>query len=140
MISTPVTVVSGIGAASRRGILIKGGAALEAAGRLKALAFDKTGTLTEGRPTVSRVVALGGLSETATVRFAAALERSSEHPLAHAILTAAQSYESGTDLPPVTRFWSIAGRGATPPRTEGRCGTKSGRKDRIGGHGRRRRE
>jgi Cd2+/Zn2+-exporting ATPase len=92
--------------------LIKGGAALEAAGRLKALAFDKTGTLTEGRPTVSRVVALGGLSETATVRFAAALERRSEHPLAHAILTAAQSYESGTDLPPVTSFRSIAGRGA----------------------------
>ena len=112
VISTPVTVVSGIGAASRRGILIKGGAALEAAGRLKVLAFDKTGTLTEGRPTVSRVVALGGLSETATVRFAAALERRSEHPLAHAILTAAQSYESGTDLPPVTRFRSIAGRGA----------------------------
>ena len=112
VISTPVTVVSGIGAASRRGILVKGGAALEAAGRLKALAFDKTGTLTEGRPIVSRVVALGGLSKAETVRFAAALERRSEHPLAHAILTAAEGYETGCDLPQVTSFRSIAGRGA----------------------------
>jgi Cd2+/Zn2+-exporting ATPase len=112
VISTPVTVVSGIGAASRRGILVKGGAALEAAGRLKALAFDKTGTLTEGRPTVSHVVALDGLSEVEAVRFAAALERRSEHPLAHAILTAAEGYEAGTSLPPVTSFRSIVSRGA----------------------------
>jgi len=119
VISTPVTVVSGIGAASRRGILVKGGAALEAAGRLKALAFDKTGTLTEGRPTVSRVVALGGLSEAEAVRLAAALERRSEHPLAHAILAATEGYEAGSDLPPVTSFRSIAGRGA-----EGEVGGK----------------
>ena len=59
VISTPVTVVSGIGA-SRRGILVKERTALEGAGRLKALAFDKTGTLTEGRPIVSRTVALNG--------------------------------------------------------------------------------
>src|SRR3712207_3157832 len=84
----PVTVVSGIGAASRRGILVKGGAALEVAGRLKALAFDKTGTLTEGRPVLSRVVALDGNDETEVLRLAAALERRSEHPLAHAILSA----------------------------------------------------
>ena len=108
VISTPVTVVSGIGAASRRGILIKGGAALEAAGRLKALAFDKTGTLTEGRPVVSRVVPLDGRDEAEVLRLAAALERRSEHPLAHAILTAAD----GADLPPVADFRSIAGRGA----------------------------
>jgi Cd2+/Zn2+-exporting ATPase len=119
VISTPVTVVSGIGAASRRGILVKGGAVLEAAGRLKALAFDKTGTLTEGRPTVSRVVALDGLSEAEAVRLAAALERRSEHPLAHAILTTAEGYEAGADLPPVTSFRSIAGRGA-----EGEVGGK----------------
>ena len=111
VISTPVTVVSGIGAASRRGILIKGGAALEAAGRLKALALDKTGTLTEGRPVMSRVVALDGNGEAEAVRIAAALERRSEHPLAHAILAAAEGPdESG--LTPVTNFRSIAGRGA----------------------------
>jgi Zn2+/Cd2+-exporting ATPase len=108
VISTPVTVVSGIGAASRRGILVKGGAALEAAGRLKALAFDKTGTLTEGRPVVSRVVPLDGRDEAEVLQLAAALERRSEHPLAHAILTAAD----GADLPPVAGFRSVAGRGA----------------------------
>lgn len=111
VISTPVTVVSGIGAASRRGILVKGGAALEAAGRIKALAFDKTGTLTEGRPVVSRVVALDGNDETEAVRLAAALERRSEHPLAHAILTEAERYGTGI-LPPVEGFRSVAGRGA----------------------------
>jgi Zn2+/Cd2+-exporting ATPase len=108
VISTPVTVVSGIGAASRRGILVKGGAALEAAGRLKALAFDKTGTLTEGRPIVSRTVALNGKGEAEVLRLAASLERRSEHPLAHAILSAAD----GTELYPVSGFRSVAGRGA----------------------------
>src|SRR3712207_4364895 len=111
VISTPVTVVSGIGAASRRGILVKGGAALEAAGRLKALAFDKTGTLTEGRPVVSRVVALDGHDEAEAMRLAAALERRSEHPLAHAILATAERYGTNS-LPPVAGFRSVAGRGA----------------------------
>jgi Zn2+/Cd2+-exporting ATPase len=108
VISTPVTVVSGIGAASRRGILVKGGAALEAAGRLKALAFDKTGTLTEGRPVVSRTMALNGKGEAEVMSLAAALERRSEQPLAHAILTAA----NGAELPPLSSFRSVAGRGA----------------------------
>ena len=111
VISTPVTVVSGIGAASRRGILVKGGTALEAAGRLKALAFDKTGTLTEGRPVVSRVVALDRHDEAEAVSLAAALERRSEHPLAHAILAAAEDY-GANGLPPVMGFRSVAGRGA----------------------------
>jgi Zn2+/Cd2+-exporting ATPase len=112
VISTPVTVVSGIGAASRRGILVKGGAALEAAGRLKALAFDKTGTLTEGRPVVSRVVALDGRDEAEALRLAAALERRSEHPLAHAILAAAEKRGVEGALPSVSGFRSISGRGA----------------------------
>ena len=111
VISTPVTVVSGIGAASRRGIFVKGGAALEAAGRLKALAFDKTGTLTEGRPLVSRVVPLNGKGEAEVLALAAALERRSEHPLAHAILAAADDYGVG-GLPTVKGFRSVAGRGA----------------------------
>jgi Cd2+/Zn2+-exporting ATPase len=112
VISTPVTVVSGIGAASRRGILVKGGAALEAAGRLKALAFDKTGTLTEGRPIVGQVVPLDGRDEGEVLRLAAALERRSEHPLAHAILTAAEGHVVGNGLPAVANFRSVAGRGA----------------------------
>ena len=112
VISTPVTVVSGIGAASRRGILIKGGSALEAAGRLEALAFDKTGTLTEGRPILARVVALAErCDESEALGLAAALERRSEHPLAHAILSAGA--EQAVDgLPPVANFHSIPGRGA----------------------------
>jgi Cd2+/Zn2+-exporting ATPase len=108
VISTPVTVVSGIGAASRRGILIKGGAALEAAGRLEALAFDKTGTLTEGRPVLARAVTLDGGDEAGALRLAAALERRSEHPLAHAILSAAD----GLRLPEVRNFATVPGRGA----------------------------
>ncbi|WP_309233844.1 cation-translocating P-type ATPase [Conexibacter sp. W3-3-2] len=108
VISTPVSIVSGIGAASRRGILIKGGEALESAGRLTALFFDKTGTLTEGRPVVERVIAASGIDADEAVRTAAALERRSEHPLAHAILSAA----GDADLPEVTGFRSIAGRGA----------------------------
>lgn len=111
VISTPVTVVSGIGAASRRGILIKGGAALEAAGRLKALVFDKTGTLTEGRPVLARVVALEGHDENGALRLAGALERRSEHPLAHAILSAA-SEACKRELPVVSGFYGIPGRGA----------------------------
>jgi Cd2+/Zn2+-exporting ATPase len=107
VISTPVTVVSGIGAASRRGVLVKGGEALEAAGKLKTLVFDKTGTLTEGRPIVERVAAVGGADETEALRIAAALERRSEHPLAHAILSAADG-----KLPEVSEFRGISGRGA----------------------------
>ena len=110
VISTPVTVVSGIGAASRRGILVKGGAVLEAAGRLKALAFDKTGTLTEGRPVLSRAVVLDGGDEAGALRLAAALERRSEHPLSHAILSATTDKGIG-DLPVVEGFHSISGRG-----------------------------
>ena len=108
VISTPVSVVSGIGGASRDGILIKGGAALEAAGKLTTLFFDKTGTLTQGRPVVEQVIPVGDRDADELIRLAAALERRSEHPLAHAILTAAGDAE----LPEVRAFRSITGRGA----------------------------
>ena len=110
VISTPVTVVAGIGGASRRGILIKGGAALEAAGGLRTLVFDKTGTLTEGRPALSRVLPLGNVAEQEALAVAGALESRSEHPLAHAVLSAARRRYGS--LPPVSGFTGIPGRGA----------------------------
>lgn len=119
VISTPVSVVSGIGAASRRGILVKGGQALEAAGKLRTLFFDKTGTLTEGRPVVERVITITG-EKAEALELAAALERRSEHPLAHAILTAAGEIA----LPEVTDFRSVPGRGAE--------GEIAGRRLRVG--------
>jgi Cd2+/Zn2+-exporting ATPase len=108
VISTPVTVVSAIGAASRRGLLIKGGEALEATGRMRAIAFDKTGTLTEGRPVVSSVQTVDGFDRERALVLAASVERRSEHPLAHAILTAAD----GLELLEPSQFTSVPGRGA----------------------------
>lgn len=86
VISTPVTIVSALTGAARRGILIKGGLHLENAGRARVVALDKTGTLTAGEPEVVDVVALNGTAPEELVRLAAAAERRSEHPLARAIL------------------------------------------------------
>ncbi len=89
VISTPVSIVSAISAAAKSGVLIKGGAYLEAAGSLRALAFDKTGTLTRGEPVVTSIVPLDGWSDNEVLAFAAAAERYSEHPLGEAIVRAA---------------------------------------------------
>jgi Cd2+/Zn2+-exporting ATPase len=99
-IGTPAAVLSGIGRAARGGVLIKGGAHLEALGRIKAVAFDKTGTLTRGQPRVSAVEAVrAGWDHATVLQWAAAVERGSEHPLARAIVAEADSQPSSAAIP-----------------------------------------
>ncbi|MBN7813763.1 HAD family hydrolase, partial [Algoriphagus sp. H41] len=81
VISTPAAITSGLAAATRRGALIKGGAALEQLGQIQTIAFDKTGTLTEGKPTVTDVLPIGALTEQRLLQLAAAVEAGSHHPL-----------------------------------------------------------
>lgn len=114
VISTPVSIVSAIGNASRHGVLIKGGAYLEQMGSIKAIAFDKTGTLTKGRPTVTDIVLANGFSETEFLEIAGGIEKWSEHPLAHAVVDRAK----GLALKPATLFKALAGRG-TQAEVEG---------------------
>lgn len=97
-ISVPVTVVTAIGAATRFGVLIKGGAALEALGRVRGIALDKTGTLTRNEPVVTEVVTVGDATRSEILRLAAAVETRSEHPLASAILAAAEDVAPAHDV------------------------------------------
>ncbi|MEP2715899.1 heavy metal translocating P-type ATPase [Pseudophaeobacter sp.] len=90
VISTPVSIVAALAASARAGVLIKGGAYIEAPGRLQAIALDKTGTLTEGRPEVTGLYPLGDTGEAELLQAAAALEARAAHPLALAILDAAR--------------------------------------------------
>jgi Zn2+/Cd2+-exporting ATPase len=110
VISTPVTIVSGLAGAARAGILIKGGAHLENAGRVTMVAFDKTGTLTRGIPTVTDVEPFGAVTESELLRLAAGVERHSEHPLARAIRTHAEA--RGAAAAASTDFQALVGRGA----------------------------
>lgn len=110
VISTPVAVVSGLTAAARRGVLIKGGAHLEALAEVRTLALDKTGTLTVGHPAVQEVIAADGEAERA-VLVAAALERHSRHPIARAIVEEAGRRGLDPDDLQVTGFRSLSGEG-----------------------------
>jgi Cd2+/Zn2+-exporting ATPase len=110
VISTPVSVVSAIAAAARKGVLIKGGAHLERIGTARCVAFDKTGTLTRGSPHVVEVIPLNGTAADEILEIAAGLEARSEHPIGRAIL--ARAVESGIALPESVEFRSIPGRGA----------------------------
>ncbi len=110
VISTPVTVVSALTGAARRGILVKSGIHLEVLGRTRVVALDKTGTLTEGKPRVTNVLSWDDSGTEQVLRYAAAAESRSEHPVARAILEAARS--AGISFPDTTEMTALPGRGA----------------------------
>jgi Zn2+/Cd2+-exporting ATPase len=127
VISTPVTVVSGLAAAARRGILIKGGAYLESGHRLRVIALDKTGTLTEGTPRVTDIIPMSkGPSVNRVLEIAATLDAPSEHPIARALLAEAKKLLPDRRLAEVDQFRAVPGRGVE--------GHLDGKPYRIGNH------
>jgi Cd2+/Zn2+-exporting ATPase len=111
VISTPVSIVAALAASARRGVLVKGGAFMEAPSRLRAIALDKTGTLTEGRPEINTIVPFSGHTELEVLELAAAVEARSEHPLAKAVLRAAAA--RGIQPTPADDYQAMPGKGAT---------------------------
>ncbi len=107
VISVPAAIASALTAGARHGLLMKGGAVIEAVAGLRVAAMDKTGTLTEGRPEVTDIIPLGELDEAGLLTRAAAVEAASSHPLAKAILRRAE----GLALPPVEDARAVPGRG-----------------------------
>jgi Cu+-exporting ATPase len=121
-LATPMSIMVGVGRGAQAGVLIKDAEALERLERIDTLVVDKTGTLTEGKPKVVAVEPVGATAKNDLLRFAAALERSSEHPLAAAIVRAAE--EAGLAIPAVGTFDAVTGKGVT--------GTVEGRNVAIG--------
>jgi Cd2+/Zn2+-exporting ATPase len=109
VIATPATILSAIASAARHGVLFKGGRFIEALGRVRVIAFDKTGTLTRGRFEVTDVVALDGATEADVLGWAASAEKRSQHPLAQAVVRAAES--RGVSFVPATQLTSHLGKG-----------------------------
>jgi Cu+-exporting ATPase len=110
-LATPMSIMVGVGKGASAGVLIKNAEALERFEKVDTLVVDKTGTLTEGRPRVAAVVAAAGFDESTVLLFGASLERSSEHPLAAAIVAAAA--ERKIALQEVANFASVTGKGVT---------------------------
>ena len=111
VISVPAAMASGLSAGARRGLLIKGGAALESIGAARTVAFDKTGTLTEGRPRVTDVVPATGVLERDLLAYAAGVEAGSAHPLAKAVM--AEATARGIATPPSSEAGAVQGRAVT---------------------------
>ncbi len=117
VISTPVSIVAALAAAAKEGVLVKGGLFIEIPARVKAIAMDKTGTLTEGKPAVTEIVPLNGHDEKEMLERAAAMEASSDHPLARAIVAYAR--DKGVQPLPAEEFKILPGKGASA-RFDGR--------------------
>lgn len=109
-LATPTAIMVGTGLGAQSGILIKGGEALEKIHKLSMIVFDKTGTLTRGEPEVTNVICAAGYDERQVLAVAAGLEKTSEHPLAKAILKRAQT--DAVDLAPSEKFEALSGLGA----------------------------
>lgn len=110
VISTPITIFSAIGNATKRGILIKGGQFLEEMGRVKAIAFDKTRTLTKGEPVVSDVIPLNGYTKAELLACVAGAEAFSEHPIARSIVESSRNFPETKDHE-YANFKAIMGKG-----------------------------
>lgn len=123
-LATPMSIMVGVGQGARAGVLIKNAEALERFEKVNTLVVDKTGTLTEGKPKVTSLVAVNGVAEDELLQLVATLERASEHPLAAAIVEAAN--ERGLRLGTAENFDSPVGKGVT--------GTVKGRRLVIGSH------
>ena len=121
-LATPMSIMVGVGRGAGLGVLVKNAEALERLEKVDTLVVDKTGTLTEGRPSVTAVVPASGFTEDELLRLAAGVERASEHPLARAIVAAAEA--RGLAVPVVEDFDSPTGKGA--------CGTVEGRRVILG--------
>jgi Cu+-exporting ATPase len=121
-LATPMAILVGTGRGARAGILIRNAEALEIFGKVDTLIIDKTGTLTEGKPTLSSVIPQPGIDESGLLQFVASLERSSEHPLAAAIVKGAEAKDLA--LVDVAGFNSVTGKGVT--------GTVSGKQIAVG--------
>jgi Cu+-exporting ATPase len=121
-LATPMSIMVGVGRGAQLGVLVKNAEALERMEKIDTLVVDKTGTLTEGKPSVVAVVPGAGLDEAALLRFAGGVERVSEHPLAQAIVAAAEARK--IPIPPVEGFDSPSGKGAQ--------GTVEGKKIALG--------
>jgi Cd2+/Zn2+-exporting ATPase len=109
ILATPIAIVAGVANGARRGILIKGGARLESAGRVTAVAIDKTGTITLGKPQVIKITPVGEMSEDSILTLAATGEKLSEHPLGKAVTDKAK--ELHLDIPDADEFEVIPGQG-----------------------------